>query len=282
MTTLNETYLRGKEALNNLPSPELDARILLCACLSLSEEEFFAHPERILTAKQLRKFLRLLRQRQNGCPIAYLTGEKEFWSLPFIVKPGVLIPRPETELLVEKTVELSGDLTKTVVDIGTGCGSIAVSLSMEIPQTEVLATDISRRALRIARANSRRNGQTGIRFLHGDLFAPLEKKSLAKRCDFVISNPPYLSAKEWLSCSPEITEHEPKRALVSGVTGLEFIAALIEGAVFFLRPGGYLLFEIGAGQMEGVMSLFNMNWKTVEAFKDLAGIPRVIAARMAE
>lgn len=279
MTTLHEAFLGGKKYLGHLSSPESEARVLLCAGLSLAREEFFANPGRILTRQEQRIYLRLLRKRKRGWPAAYLAGEKEFWSLSFLVRPGVLIPRPETELLVEKTVELSDRSTGRVIDIGTGCGNIAVCLAREMPHAEVLATDISRLALRIARANSRRNGQTGIEFLLGNLYAPLEKKKLAADCDFIVCNPPYVSEKEWRSCPDEIIRHEPKRALVSGKTGLEFIAALVRGAARFLRPGGHLLFEMGSGQAERVLSLFDANWKSAAAFDDLAGIPRVVAAR---
>jgi len=279
VTTLDEAYVWGKKVLARLSHPELDARVLLRACLSLSEEEFFTRPERLLTARQIRRFDRSVRKRADDHPLAYLTRHREFWSLPFFVKPGVLIPRPETELLVAKTVELSDEKTETIVEIGTGCGVVAVCLAIEIPQAEVLATDISRRALRIARTNSRSNGQSRIRFFHGDLFSPFRQKQFVRRTDFIVSNPPYLSESEWLNCPPEISNHEPKQALVSGETGLEFITRLIDESASYLKPGGYLLFEIGAGQMERILPLFGTRWDSIENFPDLAGIPRVVAAR---
>jgi release factor glutamine methyltransferase len=280
--SLNEAHFKGKAALNHLPDPERDARILLRFCLSLSDEEFFANPEKKVKTRQWKFYLRLLYKRSKSTPIAYLTGKKEFWSLPFLVRPGVFIPRPETELLVEKTLDLSQSQGKKIVDIGTGCGALAISLAREIPQAEVLATDISRRALRIARVNARRNGQNSITFLHGDLYKPLDKRALAKSCDFIISNPPYVAENEWKECSIEIRGQEPKQAIVSGVTGLEFIAALTEGAETYLKAGGYLLFEIGEGQKDKVVPFFDRRWMSVEVFKDLSGIPRVIAARLVE
>jgi len=212
-------------------------------------------------------------------PLAYVIEEKEFWSIPFKVFPGVLIPRPETELLVEKVIELSSGRKELIADIGTGAGNIAVSLAKELPKAEIVATDVSQEALDAAEMNAALQKIAFITFVKGSLFEPLEELQLQEKCDFVVSNPPYVSENEWWSLQEEIVKHEPKMALVAGEGGLEFIEKLIEGAPTFLKPGGYLCFEIGFGQREKVLPLFGDKWDDPQCFDDPSGIPRLITAR---
>lgn len=221
----------------------------------------------------------MVSKRVEGMPLAYVIEEKEFWSIPFKVFPGVLIPRPETELLVEKVIELSSGRKELIADIGTGAGNIAVSLAKELPKAEIVATDVSQEALDAAEMNAARQKIAFITFVKGSLFEPLEKMQLQEKCDFVVSNPPYVSENEWWSLQEEIVKHEPKMALVAGEGGLEFIEKLIEGAPTFLKPGGYLCFEIGFGQREKVLPLFGDKWDDPQCFDDLSGIPRLITAR---
>jgi len=290
LITTRELFLKGKSLLNDLPQPALEAKILLCKCSSIGEEEFLSHPEKKVSRKEERGFYKLVSKRLAGFPLAYLTGTKEFWSIPFKVSPGVLIPRPETELVVEKVLELAAQnqqvglmnqaptdqasanhvsAPKTIVDIGTGCGNIAVSLAKELPQARIFAIDNSRKALKMARLNSLLLETDNITFAGESLFSPLRRLKLRKKCDFIVSNPPYVSEKEWTSLSEEIRNHEPAKALVAGETGLEVIKELIKGSLRFLKTGGYLVFEIGEGQKKEVLSLINSNWSEVRCFNDL-------------
>ena len=212
-------------------------------------------------------------------PLAYVLEEKEFWSLRFKVAPGVLIPRPETELLVEKVIGLSSERKELIADIGTGAGNISVALAKELPRAKIVATDVSDQALDLARQNARMHEISTITFEKGSLFAPLEKLGLQKRCDFIVSNPPYVSEDEWQTLPEEIKNHEPKRALVPGESGFEIIEKLIQQAPEYLRPGGYLCLEIGWGQMEKVLSFFGESWLQAWSFDDLNGIPRAVVAQ---
>jgi release factor glutamine methyltransferase len=168
---------------------------------------------------------------------------------------------------------------ETIVDIGTGCGNIAISLAKELPQARIFATDNSRKALTVARLNSSLLETDNITFAGGSLFSHLRRLKLEKKCDFIVSNPPYVSEQEWEELAEEIKNHEPKKALVPGETGLEIIKDLIKGSPRFLKAGGYLVFEIGEGQKKRALSLFNSNWSKVSCFNDLNGIPRVVVAR---
>ncbi len=168
---------------------------------------------------------------------------------------------------------------ETIVDIGTGCGNIAISLAKELPQARIFATDNSRKALTVARLNSSLLETDNITFAVGSLFSPLRRLKLEKKCDFIVSNPPYVSEQEWEELAEEIKNHEPKKALVPGETGLEIIKDLIKGSPRFLKAGGYLVFEIGEGQKKRALSLFNSNWSNVSCFNDLNGVPRIVVAR---
>ncbi|MCJ7579336.1 MAG: peptide chain release factor N(5)-glutamine methyltransferase, partial [Candidatus Aminicenantes bacterium] len=219
----------------------------------------------------------LIQKRQLGFPLAYLTGKKEFWSLAFSVNASVLIPRPETELIVEKTIELSSK-TGIIVDIGTGCGCIAASLAKELPKTRVVATDISKKSLETALLNAKVFKLDRIEFYQGNMFVPLKNLKLEDKCEIIVSNPPYVSNEEWKVLSVQITQHEPKKALVSGETGLECIEKLIHQSPRYLKTGGFLIFEFGAGQKERILDEFGPEWMNVRSYNDLYGIPRIMAA----
>lgn len=283
MKTVHELFLQGKTRLKRLPQadPALEAKILLGKAASLTEAEFFVNPERPLSRATEDRFMKLIDKRLERQPLAYLTGEKEFWSLPFAVFPGVFIPRPETEVIVERVKALSSGQKENIVDIGTGSGSLAVSLAKELPLARIVATDISRRALRAAILNASRHNVLSVTFVQGSLFAPLKALSLEGRLHFLVSNPPYVSEKEWRFCQPEIRRHEPKKALVPGKTGMEFIRRLIQGAAEYLRLSGYLLFEIGEGQADPALSELDRRWENIKVTNDLAGIPRVVECRRA-
>ncbi len=281
MSTIQELFQEGKSVLKDFPHPHLEAKQLLLKCLSLTEEQFLVSPDRSVSRSQERCFNTLVSKRRAGVPLPYLTGFKEFWSIPFRISPGVLIPRPETELLIEKTLELSKRKDDVIVDVGTGCGNIAVSLAKERPDARIYAIDSSKKALQLARRNASEQGISIITFVSGNLLPPLEKLDLKEKCDFIVSNPPYVSETEWKKLNPEIRDHEPKSALVAGKTGLEVIKLLIQEALLYLKSGGYLLFETGNNQKDEIQSMFNLfsSWKTVGFLKDLAGKNRVAFAR---
>jgi release factor glutamine methyltransferase len=225
------------------------------------------------------RFLRLVEKRRRRVPLAYLTGEREFWSLSFRVFPGVLIPRSDTECLVESAVRRSSGEPETIVDLGTGSGCVAIALSRELPAARIFAVDRSRRALRAARFNADRHSAASVTWLEGDFFAPLPGRIRARNVDMIVSNPPYIADAEWRRLAPEVREHEPKRALAAGPDGLDFIRRLASDAGKVLRPGGWLIFEIGAGQAGAAAALFGEEWGAPSAERDLAGIPRVISVQ---
>jgi release factor glutamine methyltransferase len=238
---------------------------------------FWTSPESIVAPLAKREFLALVRRRRAGAPLAYLTGEREFWSLPFEVAPGVLVPRPETELLVEKALDFAPHVGSVIVEIGTGCGAVAVALAKELPRAKVVAADVSRRALAVARRNARRHG-AAVTFAASNLFRGLSRLIPPGGADLIVSNPPYIAEAEWPRLPLEV-RREPRTALVAGPTGLEFISRLIAGAASRLKPGGRLLFEVGRGQARRALGLFDSGWDDKKAFKDLRGICRVVAAR---
>jgi release factor glutamine methyltransferase len=277
--SLGELYLRGVRLLKGVSRPDIEARVLLLHAAGIPEEAFHAHPGSRPSVSSAKRFLRMAGRRAAGVPLAYLTGRKEFWSLLFRVGPGVLIPRPETELLVEKTVGFASGRRKSLLDLGTGSGNIAVALARELPLARITATDISVRALRIAKANAASTGCPGIRFVRSDLFSAFGRPG--PRFDIIVSNPPYIGRQEWAGLPADVRDREPRRALVGGFRGTEFTERLVREARRFLNPRGRLLLEFGAGQEEAVRAMFGAGWDELEVFPDLAGIPRVVTARKA-
>jgi release factor glutamine methyltransferase len=279
VATLGELYGRAREELGGSPEAALEAKVLILRCARIREERLLAEPERPVGPRAEARLWKLLDRRKAGIPLAYLTGRREFWSMDLRVSPGVFIPRPETELVVEQVLKLAASGEGVVLDVGTGSGNIALALARELPRWRVLAADVSRRAVTRARANAERLGLSRVEVLSGSLFSGLRGRGLEGKIDFVVSNPPYVSAAEWEGLEEGIKRHEPKRALVPGPTGLEFIDRLVRRAPRFLKPDGFLIFEIGAGQDTRVLGLFDKRWKGVERVLDLAGIPRVIIAQ---
>jgi release factor glutamine methyltransferase len=280
LSSIQELFRKGRQVLLAVAAePSIEAKVIILNSTGVSEAQFFAFPKKTLSRREESAFYRLLNGRLSGIPLAYLTETKEFWSLPLKISPGVFIPRPETELIVEKVLGLSSWKKETIIDVGTGSGNIALALAQELRQARILATDISVRALRLAKFNAFKHNAAGVSFVQGNLFSALNGLSLEGKCDFIVSNPPYVPAGDWETLSREIRDHEPKRALVPGKTGLEFIRRLIKSSPAYLRPGGYLLFEIGQGQRQDALSLFDRLWSEVESYDDLRGIPRVVKAR---
>ncbi len=243
----------------------------------------YAHPERELTAEELARYDEALARRATGVPAQYITGHQEFWGLDLIVSPAVLIPRPETEHVVETVLELAKpdgrgrpsphDLR--VVDVGTGSGAIALALAKELPTAKIHATDISPEALEVARANAARHELTSrIEFRRADLLDGFSPASF----DFVVSNPPYVGDSEEESVQLEVRKFEPRNAVFAGPTGLEVIERLIPQAREALGPGGWLVFEISGTIADRVRSLLS-GWDEVAIRNDLQGIARVAMAR---
>jgi release factor glutamine methyltransferase len=277
--TLQDLFRHGASLLQDKPQAVLEAKILLLRAAGLSEADFFTSPDLPLSPKTEAFFLRLVGRRRAGVPLAYLTGSKEFWSIPLRVSPSVLIPRPETEVLVEKVLELSSRMDEVILDVGTGSGNIALALARELPRARIFAADVSARALGVARRNAARQKARQVDFVRSNLFWAFRETGL--RFDFIVSNPPYIRRKDWEELPSEIRDFEPRLALLAGDSGLEVIERLVRRAGKFLKPGGYLIFEIGDGQRDDVLALFGRQWTEIETAWDLAGIPRVITARRA-
>lgn len=279
--TVGSLAAEGRRLLTEAKAPAaaLEARVLLRRSLDLTELEILAYPERTVATSSARRYLRRIERRAAGEPFAYVLGEREFWSLPLEVGPGVLIPRPETETLVQAVLDGSAEGPLLAADIGTGSGAVAVALASELRSARVMAADFSPVALRFARRNAARLGLDNVEFLRGDLTRALRGRRLEGRLDVLASNPPYVREADWAGLPPEVRDHEPKAALVPGPTGLEIIVRLVEEAPEWLKPGGRLFLEIGRGQDRAVRALFRTGWSAVEARRDLAGITRVISAR---
>jgi release factor glutamine methyltransferase len=276
----------------NVPSPRLNAELLLMFTLGCDRAHLYAHPERELTEEETARYDDALAQRSSGVPTQYITGHQEFWGMDLLVTPAVLIPRPETEHVVEAVLKLaSGGVGRTcpersrtgptpadclrVVDVGTGSGCIALALAKELPTAEILATDISPAALEVAQANAARHQlEARIHFRQTDLLLGLE----AKIFDFVVSNPPYVGESEEDQVQLEVRKFEPRNAVFSGPTGMEIIERLIPQAQATLKPGGWLVMEISGAIVERVRSLL-AGWNDVQISADLQAIPRVAAAR---
>lgn len=269
--TVGQALRAGTDRLREATeTPRLEAEVLLAHVTGLPRTALLAHPERALSTEEAREYARLLERRATGYPLPYLTGRAEFYGLEFVVTPDVLIPRPETEVLVDRALMLR---PRTVIDVGTGSGCIAVALAVHLPEARLWATDLSFAALRVARENAGRHSVAGrICFLQADLLSPLTGP-----VDLVISNPPYVADGEWATL-PESVRHEPDLALRGGRDGLDIIRRLLAEAPRLLRSGGALLVEIGAAQGENVRALARslLPSARVSILPDLAGRDRVL------
>ena len=289
---------------DDVGSPRLNAEVLLMFVLGVSRAYLYAHPERELTAEEESRYNEVLAQRATGMPSQYITGHQEFWGLNFIVSPGVLIPRPETEHLVETVLELArGVVRPKIVDVGTGSGAIALALAHELKNAEVYAVDVSAEALELARANAVRLQLDGrVKFAQCDVLTTIEDlhavaseatvpqtnessggTSISEQFrdfDLVVSNPPYVGFDEADKVQKSVREFEPRVAVFAGERGLDVIGPLIEQAHHALKPGGWLAMEIGYSMRDAVVDLLTPTmWEEVRVVPDLQGIPRVVAAK---
>ena len=282
-----------------VPSPRLNAELLLMFTLNCDRSYLYAHPGCELTPEEESRYSCALAERGRGVPAQYITGHQEFWGLDLIVTPEVLIPRPETEHVIETVIELQSSRPRSgasgfrignhpaavtcasshsplrMIDVGTGSGCISLALAKELPQAEIHATDISAAALEIARANAARHQlEHRIHFHHSDLLAGFENGSF----DLIVSNPPYVGESEADQVQLEVRKFEPRDAVFAGPTGLEVIERLIPQVQAALRPGGWLVLEISGSIAARTTSLLS-TWDDVRIIPDLQSIPRVARAR---
>ena len=277
---------------DEVPSPRMNAELLLMFTLNCDRAYLFAHPEHELTAGEETRYEAALAERSRGVPAQYITGHQEFWGMDLIVTPAVLIPRPETEHVIETVLEIqtSGVRPQTsdqidpevrgpgyrlrIVDVGTGSGCIALALAKQLPHAEIHATDISPDALEVARANAARHQlERRIRFHQTDLL-----EGLRGDFDFVVSNPPYVGESEEDQVQLEVRKFEPRNAVFAGPKGTEVIARLIPQARKILRPGARLIMEISGTIAEEVRKLLE-DWQDLQIKPDLQSIPRIVRAR---
>lgn len=264
-------------AQEGLPTPRLDAEVLLAACLQTDRSEFYIHPEREVPPDRRRRFARWVGRRRRGQPVAYITGEKEFWSLSMAVGPQVLVPRPETEILVEEVLRLAASLPADprILEVGVGSGAVSIALATELPRARIAATDISPDALVLARVNARRHGvDSRIALMAGDLFEPVRGPF-----DLVVSNPPYIPEGAYDGLPVEV-RCEPRLALLAGPDGTDVHRRLIADGGRYLKAGGWLCLEMGEGQGGRLTAaLEKAGYTDIVRRKDYGGRERVIRAR---
>ncbi len=271
--------LRGEQII----SPRLNAETLLSLTTGLSRINLYVNFEKPLSTKEINDFKSLLQRRLHHEPLQYITGFRGFRYLELEVNPQVMIPRPETELLVERGLEKMslGRREAVVLDLGTGSGCIALSIAYENPSAQVHASDISTQALEVARKNAVRLGlQDRVRFYHSDLFESLPEE-LKGRIDFILSNPPYVSEEEFQLLPPEVKNHEPRIALLAKENGISFHLKILQNAKFWLSPRGWLFMEAGAHQLERItFQAIREGYVNVETLFDYAGLPRFLEAQL--
>lgn len=272
-----EALSQATVRLRHCPNPTLEAQLLLARSLDCSRGLLLARAGEALTGEARGRFERAIERRIAGEPLAYITGRREFWSLDFAVTPAVLVPRPETELVVERALALLGSRPARVADLGTGSGAIALALAHERPQWQLTATDRSAAALAVAQDNARALAIGNVQFLEGKWYGPLE----GEQFDLIASNPPYV-AKDDAVLRDDGLRHEPLVALASGRSGLEDLAAVIEGAPAHLGAHGWIVLEHAPGQAGAVAEmLVARGFRHVGCHADLAGLARVTEAQRA-
>ena len=273
-TTIREALKEGASQLHSAPNAGRDAELLLMRALGKERAWLLTHPEDPIAPSQLAQYKTWINRRQKQEPIQYILGEQEFYGLVFHVTRDVLIPRPETEHLVEAALErLPGNTPLRIADIGTGSGAIAIALAHKLPQAKITALDISKAALAVAKENAaRHNVAERIDFRESDLLEAAQGEMF----DAIVSNPPYVATTEELEA--QVRDYEPKTALYAGETGLDIYRRLIPQAKAALKPEGWLLMEIGHGQSKALAELLH-GWANPEFVDDLQGIPRVAIAR---
>jgi release factor glutamine methyltransferase len=285
---LRGTLQAGLQTLldHQVPSAQLAAELLLMYVLGCDRGYLHTHHQRELTSEMIDRYFRLIEERTTGKPTQYITGHQEFWGLDFEVTPDVLIPRPETEHVVETVLEAARrqgqgkEARLRIVDVGTGSGCIVLALAAEFPRAVLFGVDISRPALVVASSNALHLGMPDrVKFLQSDLLARLLDQDFLGTFDFVVSNPPYVGSHEVNMVQREVREFEPRVAWGGLGQGDEIYRRLFPQALQALRPGGYVAVEIGYNMRDRVLALLGPEWAEIDVRPDLAGIPRVISAR---
>ena len=271
-----DAMLRLREA--GVETPQLDAQLLMARALNCTRLDLIAHPERSLTNSELNDFHAMLGKRSSRYPLAYILGCKEFYGLELQISPGVLVPRPETELLVGECINRLRRKDAIIADIGAGSGAIAVALGANLISVKIYSTEISPVALEVARANVEKHQLAErVSIIRGDLLVPLI--GLDVKFDAIVSNPPYISTSEIETLEPEVRLYEPKEALDGGADGLDLYRRLFPEALLLLREDGFVGVEIGAGQANSVRNIAELaGFRQIEVIRDLAGIERIVIA----
>ena len=281
MPTIADILIGGEQCLADagIPDPRREAVTLTATALGRHRTFLYAHPEYEPTTDELGRIEEFLLRRADREPLQYIRGSQEFYGLDFEVTLDVLIPRPETEMLVERAINyLKGISKPRFMDIGTGTGCIAISVLKHVPEARALAVDISPAAISVARRNAEHNGVAErLILIESDLFSNVP----AERFHLIVSNPPYVPEPDIEGLQPEVRDHEPHLALTDGRDGLSIIAEIVQRAPEFLLPGGHLLVEFGFGQAEAVWKMLPARvWKGVGMDPDLQGIPRILVAKL--
>ena len=286
MPTIAQAITEGASRLHSsgIDQERRTAGLLLCHVMGIDRTRLLTRSEEQIDEAQYLAYLALVVRRAAGEPAQYLTGHQEFYGLDFIVTPDVLIPRPETEFLIERVMNVVEDARQEsllIVDVGTGSGCIAVTVAKQLLRARLIATDASPAALNVARTNAERHGvRDRIEFLEGDLFAPLAERGLEGAVDVLASNPPYVSEERPELIQREVYEWEPHEALFGGVDGLDFHRRLIAQSPHYLKPGGYVVLEIAFSQVDSVSEMVKVSaFELLDTTRDLQGIPRTLCLR---
>jgi release factor glutamine methyltransferase len=276
--TLKEALIATRKTLisHHIEEPELESELLVRYATGLSKEQLYVQHNYELSDREAAALDEAVERRAQRETIAYILGYKEFFGLEFDVNPSVLIPRPETELLVEKAIEIARQQSiRLIADIGTGCGAIAISIAKHLPDTKIYAVDISKAVLEVAKTNCQKHDVTdSVHLLHGNLLEPIPEP-----VDLIVANLPYVKNDDWANLPAEVKANEPKSALAGGTKGLDAIKGLLAKAKSNLRPNAIILLEIGYDQGEAVLNLASMYFPkaTTEIYADLAGLDRVVS-----
>ncbi|SHJ85534.1 peptide chain release factor N(5)-glutamine methyltransferase [Tepidibacter formicigenes] len=274
---IRQIMMNSIKELSSSATPKLDVELILCKVLDVDRLYLHINLDEDITKEQETEFYCLLNQRKEGRPIAYILGHREFMGLDFFVKEGVLIPRPDTEILIEEVINLSKSIkSPLIVDIGTGSGAISVSLAKYIKDAKVYSLDISDTALEVGKINAKNNNvEDRITFLKSDLFSSVE--NLNSKFDIVVSNPPYIKKDDIYNLDKDVKDYEPILALDGGEDGLNFYRRITKDSLMFLKENGVLAYEVGHDQAEDVKEIMiENNFKNIKIVRDLAGIQRVV------
>ena len=287
MPTIAQAIAEGSARLgaSHVDEARRTAGVLLCHALGIDRTHLLTRSDEQIIDSDYESYLQLVERRAAGEPVQYITGHQEFFGLDFNVTNEVLIPRPETEFLVERVIALAiefpGEPNPLIADIGTGSGCIAISLATRLPHARLIATDISAAALEVARANASRHGVSDrIQFVQGDALEPLARLDVEGAVDVLVSNPPYVEEATSELIQREVREWEPHTALFAGADGLDFYRRLLPDAPRYLKPGGFVVLEIGYSQLDSIAAMIaGSSLELVDATPDLQGIPRAVCIR---